>query len=378
MHNRGIHRLLQRGPAPCAPLCTTRRPRVRGTRPGRAERSSMDRCDALLAAGLAAEAVDLVGGAGSHKGALPAAERADLLLALARAELAGGDARLPCASAQRARTLFRRQRRDWDALTAPSSPCCVRGQRSGRADLVASAPRSRRGWTAGGSDQAAEAWLLAGRAALGGGSGVGGRAARPGGPVRRRSSALVRATGWRALALERDALGDSRGVLAACRRGLDALDEHRASLGQLRAAGAGDPARRRAGGPGPASRGRERARVLLEWSERWRATALAQPPVHPPDDEELAEDLAALRDTRRRLAEARADGVADRRQAGRGPGAAGARDPAAGPPPRAARRRRRRASRPSELVGDARRHDVRGARRHRRACCTRWSPRAGG
>jgi hypothetical protein len=49
-------------------------------------------------------------------------------------------------------------------------------------------------------------------------------------------------------------------------------------------------------------------RVLLEWSERWRAAALTQPPVHPPDDRELAQALAALRDTRRRLAEASADG----------------------------------------------------------------------
>ena len=48
--------------------------------------------------------------------------------------------------------------------------------------------------------------------------------------------------------------------------------------------------------------------MLLEWSERWRATALTQPPVHPPDDAELAQSLAALRDTRRRLAEAQAEG----------------------------------------------------------------------
>ena len=48
---------------------------------------------------------------------------------------------------------------------------------------------------------------------------------------------------------------------------------------------------------------------MLAWSERWRATALAQPPVHPPDDQELARILAALRDTRRRLGEARAAGA---------------------------------------------------------------------
>ena len=46
---------------------------------------------------------------------------------------------------------------------------------------------------------------------------------------------------------------------------------------------------------------------MLEWTERWRANSLSQPPVHPPDDAELARDLAVLRDTRRRLAEARAE-----------------------------------------------------------------------
>jgi hypothetical protein len=48
-------------------------------------------------------------------------------------------------------------------------------------------------------------------------------------------------------------------------------------------------------------------RVLLEWTERWRATALSQPPVRPLDDEELARDLSALRDVRRRIAEARGE-----------------------------------------------------------------------
>ena len=51
-------------------------------------------------------------------------------------------------------------------------------------------------------------------------------------------------------------------------------------------------------------------RALLAWSERWRANALSQPPVHPPDDAELARDLAALRSTRRRLAEVRSEGAA--------------------------------------------------------------------
>src|SRR5262249_38399087 len=47
------------------------------------------------------------------------------------------------------------------------------------------------------------------------------------------------------------------------------------------------------------------ARMLLLWTERWRASALAVPPVRPPDDDALAEDLAALRDVTRRLDAAR-------------------------------------------------------------------------
>jgi hypothetical protein len=45
--------------------------------------------------------------------------------------------------------------------------------------------------------------------------------------------------------------------------------------------------------------------MLLSWSERWRASALALPSIRPPDDDELAADLAGLRDVVRRLAAAR-------------------------------------------------------------------------
>jgi len=46
--------------------------------------------------------------------------------------------------------------------------------------------------------------------------------------------------------------------------------------------------------------------MLLVWTERWRASALAVPPVRPPDDRDLAADLAALRHVIRRLESARA------------------------------------------------------------------------
>src|SRR6266545_531807 len=52
-----------------------------------------------------------------------------------------------------------------------------------------------------------------------------------------------------------------------------------------------------------------RPRRLLVWSERWRATALAVPPVRPPDDHELQGDLVALREITRRLEDAGARGA---------------------------------------------------------------------
>jgi hypothetical protein len=122
---------------------------------------------------------------------------------------------------------------------------------------------------------------------------------------RDRPNALVRASAWLASALVREDAGDRGGVLRACGRGLAALDEYRRTLGssELRALAT--------------AHGRELARLalrhaasdgrtLLRWSERWRATALAEPPVTP--DGEVALELAALRDNGRRLAQARTEG----------------------------------------------------------------------
>ena len=96
-----------------------------------------------------------------------------------------------------------------------------------------------------------------------------------------------------------------RALLHACRRGLDALDDHRATLGstELRALAStrGDELARLA----LATAAHARPRALLWWSERWRATALTQPALRPPDDDELAGLLGALRANDRRLAEAR-------------------------------------------------------------------------
>ena len=148
-----------------------------------------------------------------------------------------------------------------------------------------------------GSSDAAQAHLLAGRIALD----LGRRddaerhlvaAAR----TRRRGPALSRVSGWLGEALRAEAAGRPGRMLAACRRGLDVLDEHRLTLGasELRAQATVHGAELAALAQRHAARAR-RPRLLLAWSERWRATALAVPAVRPLADAELNASLAALR-----------------------------------------------------------------------------------
>jgi hypothetical protein len=91
-------------------------------------------------------------------------------------------------------------------------------------------------------------------------------------------------------------------VFSACRSGLAVLDEHRFTLGasELRALATAHGVELAALGQRQAARV-HRPRLLLTWSERWRATALAVPPVRPLADAEFSTDLAALRDVMNRL-----------------------------------------------------------------------------
>jgi CHAT domain len=123
---------------------------------------------------------------------------------------------------------------------------------------------------------------------------------------RHRGPALSRAVGWQAEALRAEAAGDSRRLLGACRRGLDVIDEHRGALGssELRALSSLHGAELAMLGQRHALR-LGRPRLLLAWSERWRANALAVPPVRPVDDGPLQADLVALRGISERLTTAR-------------------------------------------------------------------------
>ncbi|MEU0253732.1 CHAT domain-containing protein, partial [Streptomyces sp. NPDC006184] len=119
----------------------------------------------------------------------------------------------------------------------------------------------------------------------------------------------ARMTGWAAQALRARAAGSRRGVLEACRRGLDVLDDHRMTLGasELRAHATAQGAELAAlaqevslaqGGP----------RRLLVWSERWRATVLSAPPARPPHDPALLSGLTAYREIAARAEAARMEG----------------------------------------------------------------------
>ncbi|WP_329474133.1 CHAT domain-containing tetratricopeptide repeat protein [Streptomyces sp. NBC_01723] len=271
------------------------------------------RCEVLMAAGLATEALaeadaataalDGIGGQSTR--------RAELLLVAARAARLAGEPRTSLARAALAVRLFAGQRRTWyetHARLVLLEARVATGRASGR--LVADAAAVAERLAAFGAPAAPEASLLAGRIALGLGwtadaerhLAVAARS-RHGGPP------LARMTGWAAQALRARAAGSARGVLEACRRGLDVLDDHRMTLGasELRARATAQGAELAAlaqeaslvsGGP----------RRLLVWSERWRATVLTAPPTRPPADPALLSGMTAFREIAARAEEARTDG----------------------------------------------------------------------
>ncbi|MEU9171254.1 CHAT domain-containing tetratricopeptide repeat protein [Streptomyces sp. NPDC048420] len=271
------------------------------------------RCEVLMAAGLAPEALaeadaaigvlDKIGGQSTRK--------AELLLAAARAARLAGDAHTAIARADMAVRLFAGQRRTWwetHARLVLIEARVAAGRGSGR--LVADAAAVADRLASFGAPAAPEASLLAGRIALDLGwredaqrhLEVAARSRHSGPP-------LARMTGWAARALWARAVGSDRRVLEACRRGLDVLDDHRTTLGasELRArattqgaelAGLAARASLASGGP----------RRLLVWSERWRATVLSAPPTRPPADPALLSGLTAFREIAARAEAARMEG----------------------------------------------------------------------
>jgi tetratricopeptide (TPR) repeat protein len=266
--------------------------------------AALDRCAVLLAAGLPADA--LAGVEAALAGRITATKKAELMLAAARTALAAGRPGQAAERAVMSRSMFTAQQREWWRTHATFVLLQARlaaGRPPGR--LLAEARRTAARLDELRSDEAPAAWLLAGRIALAAGPAVPateasrllGCAARA---ARRRVPAFARAAGSLAMALQAEQAGDRRRLLAACGRGFGLLEEHLGTLGaaELRAhatahgaelAGLAQRAALRSGRP----------RLLLEWSERWRAVSLVPP--RPSGDPAARAELAALRDVTARL-----------------------------------------------------------------------------
>ncbi len=271
------------------------------------------RCEVLLAAGLArdalAEADAAIGEIEQSHG--PSTRRAELQLKAAICALAADEPEIALERARSASRLFRAQqnpRGTTEAKLVIVQAQYAAGLLSRR--LLATAIQVTLELAAMRSTDVVPAHVLTGRVALD----LGRRAdwdrhLTAAARSRRRGPAMSRVTGWLAEALRAEAVGDARQLQIACRRGLDVLDQHRWSLGasELRAQATAHGAELAALAQRHAARMRQ-PRLMLTWSERWRATALAVPAVRPPAGTGYDADLAALRQVMSRLEEARRQG----------------------------------------------------------------------
>lgn len=286
---------------------------------------AIDRCAVLLAAGLAGDALAVadsaVRGIENRRG--QSTRKAELLLTAADCALAAARPQTAQDCAQAAYRLFRSQQSAWWQAHAARVLVQARfAAGSVSPALLREANRAAARLDALGAGDATQAHLLAGRLALElGRHDQAERHLVAAASSRHRDSPVSRAAGWLGEALRAQAAGNPRRLLSACRNGLAVLDEHRFSSGssELRAQASAHGAELATLAQRYAVRA-GRPRLLLSWSERWRATALAVPAVRPVADAELRTVLAALRDVTRRLRTRRARENPRRRCAGSGDG----------------------------------------------------------
>lgn len=272
-----------------------------------------DRCESLLAARLLVEtrqtaerAIEALEGEG-RKGYV-----AEVRLMLAEAALLEGDAPVARVAAAQARRAFSRQGRStWVALARylSSRAAWVDGDRSPR--LLAEAQRTADALGAAGfTVPALDARILAAQIAL--------HLGRPSvardelalaSMARRRGPVALRSRAWYAEAMLRLAEGDRRGAEAALRAGVRILNRYRATLGatELRASSSAYCEDLASLGLHLAITEGKADRVLA-WAERWRAGCLWLRPVRPPNDAELASELATLRAVGAELEQAALEG----------------------------------------------------------------------
>ena len=260
----------------------------------------IDRCEVLLSARLVHEARRTAEQAVAElERRHLASDLAEGRLVLAEAALLEGDFAVARDEAERAQRAFGRQlRAPWAGLARHAA---LRAAWSARDESSATVAAARRAATslaaAGWASAALEARVIAGQIALRQGRVRVARgeleqaaAARGRGPV------ALRVSAWHAQALLREAEDDRRGAKAAVNAGLRLLEQHRASLGatELRAYASEHGSELAAVGVRLALEQHD-ARGVFASAERWRAGSLWLRPVRPPDDRELADDLAELR-----------------------------------------------------------------------------------
>lgn len=264
-----------------------------------------NKCLVLLAAGLARDALTEIDSAldriEQQRGS--AARRAELLYCAGLAAHAAGAMDLAESRGRDALTLFRRQQRPWWAARAELALLQSRyagGDRTAR--LLGTGQRVCAELDGLDPDLATEAHLLTGRLAI--------ARSDPAKATRhlkiaagaRNRGLRARGAGWLAQATLHQGDGRSRAMLAACRQGLSLIEIYMRTLGatELRVLATAQGAELAAIALRYAVR-RRNARQILEWSERWRATVLAIPPVRPQEDDGLVADLTALRSLTHRL-----------------------------------------------------------------------------
>lgn len=262
----------------------------------------LDRCELLLTTGLVSEARNAAEAAVAEAVASGhTAELAEARLRLAEAALAGGDMPVALAQAEMAaRDLTRQRRPAWAAVARwITMQACLAGNSHDSRPVAASDVRrvaiklEKAGWIAPALDariRAAELALTEGRRA------AAVRDLRAVAQYRKPGPVWYRELSWQAVAMLRLLDGDQAGVRRAAHYGLRLVEEYRDSLGatDLRALASrrlsalADLGLRSALDDG-------RPALVLRWADRSRAANLRRPPVSPPTDAALADQLARLR-----------------------------------------------------------------------------------
>ena len=275
---------------------------------------SMHRCAALTAAGLARDAMQEADDAISHLDRIHGrpTKRAELLLTAASCALAAASRARRWPGPPRPARCSTGRAGSGGGRT-PSWRGCSAAVRAGpvAAALLRDAQRCVRELSELGSPDQPLARLATGRVALAlGQTAVASEHLAAAAVGRRHGPALSRGVAWLAEALRAEAVGDPQRLMYACRRGLDVIDEYRSMLGssELRAQTTAHGAELANLGQRHALR-LGRPRLMLAWSERWRAVALSVPPVRPHGDERWQADLAAMRDVSSRLSRASSLGL---------------------------------------------------------------------